>query len=233
MMTFPCFLLVALFLLGSGAAFSQRLAIESHGGGFSFVLTSSEADQPWLLQHATGTEDWKGLVFFTPAPTGEAAASISVLASELERGAARRGFFRAIPLTPEQAAARRPFIDKRRQWRRTRPARYQFQIRENAGWISWQAVVTVNEGKIEEAVFSEIWPPVIEPTAVTIEDLFDRIETAIENEAERVDLTWDPKLGFPAVCFIDQSLMIADEERGWTIDWLVVPGGPDGKTRRR
>lgn len=214
--------------LGSAAP-ADDLSLRENDEGFSFVLTSGKADQPWLLKYSSGLSDWEGLIFFNPpAVAGETNATTGVLEAELAPGAGSRGFFKAIRLGPEEAEAWRPLVDNRRRWRRTAPARYRYQIRENAGWVSWQAVVTVHEGVIEEAVFSNVWPEAIQPTAVTIEGLFDRIETALESDAETVDVTWDPERGHPVACFIDLSLLIADEERSWTIDWLVELGGNGG-----
>ena len=31
-------------------------------------------------------------------------------------------------------------------------------------------------------------------------------------------IEWDPVFGFPRTCFIDISMLIADEERGWSVE---------------
>ena len=52
---------------------------------------------------------------------------------------------------------------------------------------------------------------------MSVDDWFETIASAIENDAFRIDVDWDPSLGFPETTYIDFDEWLADEERGWTI----------------
>lgn len=52
----------------------------------------------------------------------------------------------------------------------------------------------------------------------TVESLFKLIAGALANDADRVEVTYDPELGHPTSIFIDRSVQIADEEITINID---------------
>jgi hypothetical protein len=221
----PLKLAVAWLLCAGGAAPAQHLAVGATPAGFSFRLATAEASDSWLLRHAPDLKTWRDLAFFPAPGSGETAATLAIARSGLPPGSHQRGFFKAVHLTPEAAAARRPLVEHQQLWRSAAPPRYRFHIRQNSGMISWRATVTVNQGNIEEAVFTDVFPPMFEPTPSTVEDLFHRIGRALDEGAETVSITWDRTLGYPAQGFIDIELQIADEEVSWTIDWLVALDG--------
>lgn len=72
--------------------------------------------------------------------------------------------------------------------------------------------VTVRDGEVvevvDEAESFEGWP------GLTIDDLFDELETAIEAPAFTIDVTYDEGYGFPSDYFIDEEQNMADEEHG-------------------
>ena len=49
----------------------------------------------------------------------------------------------------------------------------------------------------------------------TIDRLFDILEDAFDQNAEHIQVSYDPELGYPLSAFIDYSTFIADEERGF------------------
>ena len=51
----------------------------------------------------------------------------------------------------------------------------------------------------------------------TVEELFDEIESALDEGADQVRATYDPTTGAPLDVFIDYSERMADEEQGWTL----------------
>jgi uncharacterized protein DUF6174 len=51
----------------------------------------------------------------------------------------------------------------------------------------------------------------------TVEGLFDEIESALDEGADQVRVTYDPTTGAPLDVFIDYSERTADEEQGWTL----------------
>ena len=72
-----------------------------------------------------------------------------------------------------------------------------------------------------EAGFSGDVPSPQRFGAVT--DLFAFIEDAFEQGAARVDVEYDPMLGYPTEVFVDYDERIIDEEQGFTVSTLV-PG---------
>jgi len=58
--------------------------------------------------------------------------------------------------------------------------------------------------------------------AVTVGDLFALLEEAYDREAERVDVAFDPVLGYPTSISIDYSSRMADEEIGYRVSALAA-----------
>ena len=57
---------------------------------------------------------------------------------------------------------------------------------------------------------------------LTVEEIFDTIRQALDQGAASVRVTYDASLGYPRDVFIDFDERIADEERAFTLDNLVV-----------
>jgi hypothetical protein len=56
---------------------------------------------------------------------------------------------------------------------------------------------------------------------VTVDGLFDRIQSAIDEDAARITVEFDADTGLPVSGFIDHNFMIADEETGWSAGSLA------------
>lgn len=52
---------------------------------------------------------------------------------------------------------------------------------------------------------------------LTINEIFDDIQTALDEGAASVQVEYDEALGYPRDVFIDVDQLIADEERGYTV----------------
>ena len=77
-----------------------------------------------------------------------------------------------------------------------------------------------------ERVFVESGEPVPEDNASgfpTVEGLFERLVSAMEDGAHRVDVTYDPDLGMPLEFWIDHRENVADDELGMTVSEPVTP----------
>jgi hypothetical protein len=66
-------------------------------------------------------------------------------------------------------------------------------------------------------------PGAAAPSFPTVDGLFDILRDAIQAEADRIDVTYDPDLGVPLDFWIDYSEMAADEELGMEITEEVAP----------
>lgn len=64
----------------------------------------------------------------------------------------------------------------------------------------------------------------------SINDLFDLVQNAYDNNAERVDVSYDTMYGYPTSIYIDRSSQIADEEAGYTVSGLTFLGPYDSST---
>jgi len=59
---------------------------------------------------------------------------------------------------------------------------------------------------------------------LTVDEVFETIESAQRAGAAEVRVSYDPQLGYPSETWIDYDQRIADEERGFAI-WNLVPEG--------
>ncbi len=60
----------------------------------------------------------------------------------------------------------------------------------------------------------------------TVDELFDRLEQALEQDPEVFEVLFDADLGYPTSANVDISFMIADEEYSFTASGLSVATGP-------
>ncbi len=89
-----------------------------------------------------------------------------------------------------------------------------------------QVNITVRENRIHGAAFVEGDIPIPLEVAKeryrTMEGLFNLLQSAIDENAETISVTYHPELGYPTEVWIDYDERIADEERGFTIHSLSV-----------
>jgi hypothetical protein len=115
----------------------------------------------------------------------------------------------------------------RGRWGANAPDRYSYTLRWGcfcpADYVR-PTRITVRDGEITNVVDAETGA-VVEKSArnaVTIEELFEKLDEAYARNAERVDVAYDPTYGHPASVSIDYKRTIADEELGWTATDLQV-----------
>ena len=120
----------------------------------------------------------------------------------------------------EQAEAR---------WQATRPLTYRFGIRRDCfcgDEARGPARVTVSGASVTERRYIDtggLVPAQYEDLFPTVDELFDVLREAIENDAHQITVMYDPGTGVPIELFIDYSLNIADEELGFTVVEAVGP----------
>lgn len=88
--------------------------------------------------------------------------------------------------------------------------------------------IEVRNGQVVAAHWPDTGQPLPDAfdfNRLTVPDLFDLLDNAIQNNAERIDVTWEPNTGIPQSMFIDQSSQIADEEFGITASNFEVLNG--------
>ena len=115
----------------------------------------------------------------------------------------------------------RDYLAARARWRASGLTSYRYGFRWST-MIFWDGSIEVIDGEVASYDRLEAFPPFFEepPMYRTIEGLFDRIADARARNAASIEVTWDPELGYPRAAAIDQSLLIADEEQYWSIEFV-------------
>ncbi len=198
------------------ACADPQLEIAANPQALEFRITGGEAHRAWVLQHSADGRAWEDLLFLKDQ------ATVTAIDWRELPARARGGLFRAIGLESDDPR-RRDFLEQRSLWRRTGPDSYRYELRQFVSFFFWHVTITVVEGEVTSFETIAFDPAFFEPSdPPTIDDLFGRIASAIADNAETIDVTWDPVLGYPSSCFIDISELIADEEQSWTIESLTV-----------
>lgn len=123
----------------------------------------------------------------------------------------------------------------RAQWRASGPDSYVMRLQRSCfcfGDFIGPFLVTVEDGVVADVRFAPGGPtgtpsPDVVNGIPTVGGLFDIIQEALDSRAEFVSVTYDSKTGAPLDFFIDRSRQIADEEIGYTIQF--VDEEPDTK----
>jgi hypothetical protein len=106
----------------------------------------------------------------------------------------------------------------RGQWRAQNIVDYQFTFRRNCFCgpdVRDPALVMVRGGTVASVASVATGAPRDPALYYTIEELFDLLEDAIDQQAARLSATYHSSLGYPTSAFIDRNEMIADEELGF------------------
>lgn len=133
---------------------------------------------------------------------------------------AATGYFRARQLREDDSFLRE-LLDARVRWRQSGSDHYQYVL-ERPNQFYWRGRIIVADDEVANFRTIELHPPFAEVPAVpTIDDLFERISTAVANGAASIEVTWDPVRGYPTRCFIDPVALIADDEERWIIESFI------------
>lgn len=120
-------------------------------------------------------------------------------------------------------AAQRELQTNQQKWQKAGIDDYSFTLQRNCfcrGDATRPVNIEVQDGKIASATFADTGEPLPADTdfnKLTVNDLFKQVGEVLSSGAERVDVKYDPKYGFPTSIYIDRSSQIADEEVGFTI----------------
>jgi len=133
-------------------------------------------------------------------------------------------------VSPEEPRERSPLEINRLKWKENKLNTYQFQLQ-------WQCfctldyvasvLVTVNQGAITKVLGAKSGQSVSVnryKNYLTMEGLFDFVQSAINENAIQIDINYHPKYRFPTKAWIDWNWMIADEEKGFLITALKQKG---------
>ena len=196
------------------------LRIEQSGADFSFQVVGEDGLGQWLLQFSADGRDWQDLLFLERGVETGGVPGAQVSPAALPVPDAERGLFRVMEY-PEVDRFYRDYLAARSRWRASGITSYRYGFRWST-MIFWDGSIEVIDGQVASYDRLEAFPPFFEepPMYRTIEGLFDRIADARARNAASIEVTWDPELGYPRSAAIDQSLLIADEEQYWSIEFL-------------
>ena len=101
-------------------------------------------------------------------------------------------------------------------------------------------IVDVVDDSIHSVLVKDTGLPVqfMPPDAwLTVEELFDAIENALENDAHELEVTYDVELGYPDYIYIDRIEMAIDDDSersasGAGCTWRRWPGDARARTGR-
>ena len=174
----------------------------------------------WLLQFSADGRDWQDLLFLERGAEAGAVPGVRVSSAALPVPHAERGLFRVMEY-PEVDRFYRDYLAARARWRASGITSYRYAFRWST-MIFWNGSIEVIDGEVASYNRLEAFPPFFEepPMYRTIEGLFDRIADARARNAASIEVRWDPDLGYPRSAAIDQSLLIADEEQYWSIEFM-------------
>lgn len=93
--------------------------------------------------------------------------------------------------------------------------------------LSRPNLVEVRSGRVWRVTLTDTEQIVDEQTEAlfpSVNDLFDRIDAAIRQEAASIQVSYDPTLGYPTEITIDWNPMAVDDETKITVTDLVEAG---------
>lgn len=104
----------------------------------------------------------------------------------------------------------------RARWEARRPATYEFVFQRMCYCLPTETTpkrVTVVKGRISSVVDLQTGEPVTSERslALSIEDLFVEVESALERGVDRVSVRYHPVLGYPISIHINNHVQVIDE----------------------
>ena len=195
------------------------LELTMRGDSLSFQLNSWDRNESWMLQQSSDGENWSDLVPLERG-LGIIGFGVQIERRSLEGGNLDKRFFRAKQYSRHEKL-NQTYLAALAKWNESEVTNYTYVVRSWAGMLSYEARYTVVDGEVTEVevISAPLFGPV--PDDLTVDDLFARVASAIENNAFEIDVDWDSDLGYPRRAYLDIDEWIADEERGWTISELT------------
>jgi hypothetical protein len=110
------------------------------------------------------------------------------------------------------------------KWRQSGVTSYEFEHQVNCFCpedLRSPVVVAVNDGVIASRTYAETGQAVAETFQdrfIDVPGLFEMVQDAIDQDADRISVEFDAELGYPTSIDIDYNFLMADEEVGITVN---------------
>jgi Family of unknown function (DUF6174) len=116
----------------------------------------------------------------------------------------------------------RTLEEARRRWDAADVVDYTYVLRRNcfcAGGVEPVRIVVRAGAAISYTLVEtgETLPEEWRPWYPTVGGLFEFLEDAVDRDAQRIDVRYDDRLGYPVTIYVDYDERIADEEMGYEI----------------
>ena len=109
------------------------------------------------------------------------------------------------------------------RWTSQRPAAYDYTMRLSCfcgSEVTRPVVIVVRGDLVESRTYADngaAVPAQYNIVFPTIDGLFDTIQKAFDQRAARVDVSYDPALGYPVSIALDGATNVADDESSYTL----------------
>ena len=123
--------------------------------------------------------------------------------------------------SPTGTAAEAARLERsQRRWEALDLEHYRMTVALQGAWTGGAAVVEVRNGEPESVTPTGDWPsaqPEWFEGYDTVEELFEVVRSALEHDAERLEVEYHPLLGVPMSVSVDVRLQMADDEHGFSV----------------
>ena len=181
------------------AAAAPELKVAPSGDRVTVAIEDGVAPKGWVLQDSYDGSHWRDLVDLQDLPFSEAVSEAPT----------PQRLFRAAQKPP---ATRQEAIDQARaRWIATGLTLYQYRHQTNGAFFLTDDLILVKNGKIAET--TSLLPPEWPGFAwglQTVDDLFDRLQRAIDDDAYAMNVRYHPSMGCPEKAYVDYNELMAD-----------------------
>lgn len=201
--------------LGVVSAEPPEISISRKGtNAIEISVVGGVVESGWVLQDSYNGADWRDLATMDGGP-GQYPISSTSTPTRLFRAAKK-------PLATRQEA----LTEARARWEAIGLVNYQFRSQTSVSGFLTDDLTLVENGQVREA--TSLLPPGFPNFSwgdQTIDDLFDRLQRAIDADAFMMSVSYHPERGYPESAYVDLDDRIADEEWGITI--TEAPTAPE------
>lgn len=95
---------------------------------------------------------------------------------------------------------------------------YRMTVRLRGAWSGGKAVIEVRNGVPVSVQPGSGMAPEVFSEYDTVDELFGLLQSAVDDDAFRIDATFHPRLGLPAEVMIDPGEFWADDEYGFAVE---------------
>ena len=99
---------------------------------------------------------------------------------------------------------------------------YQMTVKLGGAWVTGTAVIKVRDGVPTSTVFlgqkRNSHLEMVFQTYDTVDELFERVQYAVEREADHLVVNYDRRLGLAVYAEIDLRFQIADDEHNFVVE---------------